>query len=303
MANRRWLALTLTVATVPALLAENYCPGSIASVPLRRVNRYQMIVPVSVNHTGPYDFLLDTGTQVTIIDSSLAGDLHLDSSGQAILAGVGIHESASMASLDALAVGDHLVSGQRIVVSDLARMTAVNLHIQGILGEDFLEQFDMLIDNLHGVLCLDDVGMMRSRLRGPHIPLLLEQTTQGTSVVKSLIMNVHFLKGMRPVRMKLDSGANAPFLYKPSDCLDIGVLQGSSWHGSGLNGEQQAFVALPPQDMTFNGLALSRVPFLALRNERKDSHSATLDGLLPTGLFRRVFVSQGGEFAIVETGN
>jgi hypothetical protein len=31
-----------------------------------------MIVAVSVNHSGPYNFLLDTGTQMTMVDRVLA---------------------------------------------------------------------------------------------------------------------------------------------------------------------------------------------------------------------------------------
>ena len=47
-------SFVLAVNLVPALLAESHCPGNAASVPFRLVNRYQMIVEVSVNHFGPY---------------------------------------------------------------------------------------------------------------------------------------------------------------------------------------------------------------------------------------------------------
>lgn len=64
---------SLVVATTTfALYAQTRCPGNVESVPLHPVNGYQMIVAVSVNHSGPYNFLLDTGTQFTMIDPSLA---------------------------------------------------------------------------------------------------------------------------------------------------------------------------------------------------------------------------------------
>ena len=50
-------------------------------------------------------------------------------------------------------------------------LQSADLHIQGILGEDFLEHFDMLIDNAHSLLCLDDTGAMRAGVKGTHIPL------------------------------------------------------------------------------------------------------------------------------------
>src|SRR5213595_1407849 len=67
----------LAAALVSTLDAETRCPGNVASVPLRLVNGYQMIVTVSVNHSAPYDFLLDTGTQSSMIDPALANELHV----------------------------------------------------------------------------------------------------------------------------------------------------------------------------------------------------------------------------------
>ena len=56
----------------------------------------------------------------------------------------------------------------------------VDLHIRGILGEDFLEHFDMLIDNVHRLLCLDNSAAMRTEVKGPHIPLITPpQTADG----------------------------------------------------------------------------------------------------------------------------
>ena len=37
------------------------------------------------------------------------------------------------------------------------------------IGEDFLAHFDMLIDNGHELLCLDDSGSMRAEVKGPHM--------------------------------------------------------------------------------------------------------------------------------------
>ena len=50
----------LAATIVSTLSAETHCPGNVESVPFRFVNRHQMIVTVSVNRFGPYNFLLDT---------------------------------------------------------------------------------------------------------------------------------------------------------------------------------------------------------------------------------------------------
>lgn len=303
MANHKRLAtltLILIAAIAPGLPAETLCPGNVASVALRNVNRYQMIVQVSVNHSGPYDFLLDTGTQVTIIDPALAADLRLSNDGIATIVGVGFHDAAWMAQLKVLEVGTHSVASQRVVVSELQKLRLVDLRIRGILGEDFLEHFDMLIDNAHGLLCLDDSVAMRGTVKGPRVSLASPAPADSVPDAKPLIVSVRFFNGMRPVRLKLDSGSNTPFLYSPSEYLALGVIEGAAWHGRGANGEQQAFMALPVQDMRIGSLGLSKVQFLAPRETRRDSHPVSFDGLLPTGLFRRVFVSHGGEFAVLE---
>ena len=152
-----WLVFfILSSAIVPAFPAETHCPGSVAGVSLRHISGYQMLVQVSVNHSDPSDFLLDTGTQVTILDQSLAKNLNLRAQGLATLQGIGFQNSTSIAHLDELAVGVNTVSDLSVLVSNLASGKSSGLHIKAILGEDFLRRFDMLIDNTQSLLCLDD---------------------------------------------------------------------------------------------------------------------------------------------------
>jgi len=88
MTTFKWFGFLVLAATVvPALFAESHCPGNVVSLPFRLVNGYQIVVPVSINHSGPYDFLLDTGTQMTIVGPALADALHLKTEGAAVVAG------------------------------------------------------------------------------------------------------------------------------------------------------------------------------------------------------------------------
>src|SRR5258705_6770511 len=161
----------LAATIVPALSAEPHCPGNVASVPLRLTNSHQMIVAVSVNHYGPYNFLLDTGTQITMVDPSLAAELHLNTQGSGVVAGFGFHAAASVAQLDLLEAGSHAVANQKVIVFDFQNPHSIDLHFRGVLGEDFLGQFDLLIDNDHNLLCLDESSAMAADVKGPHIPL------------------------------------------------------------------------------------------------------------------------------------
>src|ERR1035438_7487321 len=114
--------VVLATAVVSTLTAETHCPGNAASLPLRLVNRHLMIVPVFINRSGPYDFLLDTGTQTTTLDASLASELHLEMQGEALVEGIGARQSASMTQLDLLEADSHAVANQRVVVSGLDKL-------------------------------------------------------------------------------------------------------------------------------------------------------------------------------------
>jgi hypothetical protein len=164
----------LATTTVARVTAETHCPGNVASVPYHLVNRYEMVVEVSVNYGGPYSFLLDTGAQRTLLDPALAADLHLDTTGEAEVASPGFNGAASFAQTQVVEAATHAVTGLKVLVYDLAYLRTWRINVRGVLGEDFLERFDMLIENTHHLLCLDDSGAMRAYVKGPHIPLLAE---------------------------------------------------------------------------------------------------------------------------------
>jgi hypothetical protein len=257
-----------------------------------------MIVAISVNHSGPYNFLLDTGTQMTMIDPSLAAELHLNTQGSAVVAGVAFQAAASFAQLDLLEAGSHAVANQKVLVFDIKNPESIDLHFRGVLGEDFLGQFDVVIDNAHNLLCLDDSAAMRADVKGPHIALLTApETSSGGSSFSSLIISARLSDGMRPVRLKLDSGTNAPFLFDSPQYMASGSIRRV---GSGLNGTQHSFSTLPPQDLKIGSLKFPNVSFATFADSQRDSRTRTFDGLLTLGLFRRVFICHADHFAVFE---
>jgi Aspartyl protease len=298
---KSFASLVLAATIVQALPAETHCPGNVASLPFRVVNRHQIVLAVSINHTGPYNFLLDSGVQITMIDPSLAAALHLDTQGAAVVAGAGSRQSSSFAQLDLVEAASHAVAKQKVLVYDLQNLHSADLYIQGILGEDFLEHFDMLIENAHRLLCLDNSDAMRAEVKGPHIPLVATaEPEDGVALPGLLIVAVRLSDGMRPVRLMLDSGTNAPILYNTSQYMALQLSQSVPLRGNGVDGAQRIFSALPPQEVKIGSLELSRVPFFSLAGTQKDARVKGFDGVLPTGLFRRVFIDHADHFAVLE---
>src|ERR1700760_3346803 len=89
---RLLLCLNLIAIALPTLHAEPRCPASIAGVTPRFVRRALVVIPVKVNHAGPFDFIVDTGTQITVVHPSLASELSLEPQGT-----VGLVSAASCA--------------------------------------------------------------------------------------------------------------------------------------------------------------------------------------------------------------
>ena len=302
MSTFKWLASIALAATIlPVLHAEPHCPGNVASLRLRLVQRSQIIIPVKINHTGPYDFLVDTGSQVTSVDPALAAELRLGIEGTTGFVGVGFRTRPSFAHLNLLEAGSHVAGDTLVVVQNLERLQAADPHIRGILGGNFLEHFDVLIDYAHSMLCLDDANVMQAEMKGKHIALLRPpRLGEGTLSTEPLIIPVH-LSGIpgRSLLQLLDSGTNVPLLYDSAKDIAGGFSVSAPIRDRGPDGAERAFDVLPPQDMQIGTLTFHQISFVTPA-ARKDIPKLEVDGLLPTAIFKRVFISYADRFVVLE---
>ena len=156
----------LAVLFGAGLDAESPCPANVKPVPFRSTQKHQVVVPVSINHARAADFLLDTGTQMTVVDQSLAAELHISTRGNANVAGVSLQGQTKLAELATLEVGNHVSTNQQVLVYNMSTLQQAGFAIHGLLGQDFLSQFDVFIDNAHNVLCIDDTGALRAGVKG-----------------------------------------------------------------------------------------------------------------------------------------
>src|SRR3977135_1992722 len=101
------------------LAAEPRCPGNVASLPFRLVHRSEIIWPVMINRTGPYDFLVDTGAEITMIDLSLAAELQLKSKDEARVLAAGFETRASISQVELIEVGLHAIANHQVLVRKL----------------------------------------------------------------------------------------------------------------------------------------------------------------------------------------
>ena len=83
------------------------------------------------------------------------------------------------------------------------------------------------------------------------------QTPEGAPS-RSLIVESRLSDATRPVRLWLDSATNVPFLYNPSEYLARRTSQNAPQQGTGGNGQQRVYVALPVQDLKIGRLELQK---------------------------------------------
>jgi hypothetical protein len=294
------VSVTMATVTLSTLQAESHCPAGIASVTPRFVQRALIVIPVRINQAGPFDFMVDTGSQVTVVDPLLASELHLRPQGTVGLVTVASYVHASLTVLDTLEAASHVVEKPEVVVQDLGQIQAADPRIRGVLGENFLAHFDLLIDYPHKLLCLDETGAMRGSVRGERISLVApEHPESEVPFTDRLVISVHVSgTGTRQVLLQLDSGSDGLILYAGGDEAKRGVLKQATLQGGGVSKAQRAFAVLPPQDMRIGNHILRNISFVTPVSVAKNVPQRDEDGLLATVLFQRVFISGRDHYVV-----
>jgi len=298
-----YLLVCVSLATLSLpVQGESHCPGGIASVTPRTVAGALLVIPVKVNHEGPFDFIVDTGSQVTMVDPSLARQLELKPKGTVGVVAAATFTKASASFLDSLEASSQTVEHSIVVVENLAQVQAADPRIRGVLGEDFLAHFDMLIDYGRRMLCLDATGSMRDKVRGERISLVgPEHPEDELAFAQRLVVAVHLSgAGSRQILLQLDSGSDGPILYQTRGESRLPILNHATLRSATASAAQRAFASLPPQDLRIGERTVSQVPFVTPVSAGYDGPKRDEDGLLPTVMFQRVFISGTGHYVVLE---
>ena len=282
--------------------ADTRCPGNIASLRPRIVAGALLVIPVKISESGPFDFMVDTGSQLNVIDHALAAQLNLKSHGTVGLVATAAYSQASVSVLDSLETGSHRVLKPLAVVQNLGPIQKADPRIRGVLGENFLAHFDVLIDYEQKLLCLDEAKLMEKYLRGQRIPLLASKHPE-TEVLFSrrLVVSVNLSDtGKRPILLQVDSGSDGPILYAGNRELEQPLLKRAKLQGPEVSDARRAFAVLPPQDMRIGSRVIRKVPFVTPARRSQNVPDREEDGILATVLFQRVYVSHSDRFVIFD---
>jgi hypothetical protein len=102
-----------------------------------------------------------------------------------------------------------------------------------------------------------------------------------------------------PFFLLLDSGANAPFLWKVQEAMRTRSV--AAQNISAGQRAQREFTILPPQDMRIGELLIHRISFATPTVTGNDTAKIDVDGLLPTAQFRRIYIDYDHRFVVLES--
>jgi hypothetical protein len=261
-----------------------------------------LVIPVRVNQSGPYDFLVDTGNQFNVIDPALATSLQVKAQDTVGVIATKTYFNASVSALDSLEAGSHVVSRPMVVIEDLGPIQAADPKIRGALGENFLSHFDVLIDYRHGLLCLGQTSVMGNDLRGERIPLVSSRHPE-TEMPSSprLVISVNLSDtGSRPILLQLDSGADGQMLFAGNQNLEQSILRRARLQSPQVGEAHRAYAILPPQDVRIGNRIIRNVNFVTQVHAAQNVPDPEEDGSLATVLFQRVYISHGGHYVIFD---
>jgi hypothetical protein len=296
----RFNRLCIPIFCVAMASASATVPDKIEPVPkiitakIRLDEQSMIIVPVRLNGSGPYDFMLDTGCSKTMVDGELARELRLPHVGEKTVAGVFASAQMLVVQVNSLSVEGATVLGGELFDTD--RPATVTSKVRGVLGEDFLRNFDLLIDNDRQVIRLESaLGSMAETAGGEHLPLQLTSTRHGNPIHNRLIVSGRIEEfGDTAISLLLDSGTNQLILFKD----DLGPGQSQTGPFSAGSFGQWITSSSPARrirTLTLGSRSVTDLTVIAIAR-RADVDT---DGLIPTSLFHSIFISHFGRFVIL----
>ena len=256
-------------------------------VPFRTVKNTLIIMALTANGEGPFDFVLDTGADTTIVDQSLAVKLSLPSLSrvqQTTLAGVQTLDRGSMQTLSA---GPVKVENLPVLVQDLSELRKLDSHVDGIAGQNFLSHFNYLLDYRKRVIQIELGNEIRDAIGGDQIPI---ESSGNRMFVASEAQSLDRAK----LRLLLDSGTNSIVLLS---------------HASRTLHVPAQEIGLEKTSSGPVRLEVGRLRLLTIGSEQFHNITVALpvaepaerigDGLLPTVLFQALYVNNRERFVVL----
>jgi predicted aspartyl protease len=164
-----------------------------------------ILLPVQVNGSGPFEFILDTGAGTSLLSSDLAKQLKVKIVGSKEGQSAGGKVAVSLAKTESLAVGETELHDVDVGIVDLSHIgKTIGANVDGDLGYNFLKHFRLTIDYCNCEVRLDDPKRVENfgRSAKTEVPMRL------ASPAKPLILVDVHANGRGPFQFAIDTGTS-----------------------------------------------------------------------------------------------
>ena len=245
-----------------------------------------LIVVTLNSDRGSFDFVLDTGTDTTVVDPSIASRLSFVPVERMRVVTLSNMNLVLRGTIPSLSAGPFHVHDIPVLVKDLANMRKLDSHIVGIVGQNFLSHFNYLIDYRRHLMSIELGNEIRDSTDGEHVEI---DSTENRMMVASEAQS----RGKAKLHLVLDSGTHSVVLLRSaSQALSIPKRE------TVLEETSDGQVVLQKgrlQALTVGSQKLHDIAALLLPVEPPVRMG---DGLLPMMLFRAVYVNNHEGFVV-----
>jgi predicted aspartyl protease len=270
-------------------------PDNGSALPIRTLHDYLMVISLSINENGPYDFLVDTGTTTTLIEPELAKELALKPVDRMALTSLANSVPVPRYFLKTLTAGPASVAHLEALGTPLPELRALDRRIRGVLGMNFLMQFSFRLDYANHSLELWTAPEATPVPAGLHLHAEINDWRILVPVVSDAAP-----RGVW--KLALDSGISQMLVFqdrmRPAGAQCGPGMPCIMQVATNLSTQNAQTVLLP--EIAISEARLRDVPVVVLRNDLL-SQADPQDGLLPASLFRSVFFDRGSATLVLST--
>ena len=156
----------------------------------------RLTLPVLVEGTGPFAFMIDTGSQATAVTHEIRTTANLASAGTAMLVGMASRREVELASVRRIEFGTNSYTNFSAPV-----LSRENVGADGIIGLDALQDFRVLIDFRNQTIAVEDASVKEKRGG-------FEIVVRARSRLGQLLITDATVEGVK-VTVIIDTGAQA----------------------------------------------------------------------------------------------
>lgn len=262
--------------------------------PFRLAGGRFVVVPVRIDGRGPFEFLLDTGTDTTLVTPAVAARLALRPTSRVVLATPAGSRAAARAEVRSLSVGPTAAGGGEVLIDELEELRALDPRIGGVVGQNFLGRLNYALDYGRKLLLVEDGR--DAPPAGARVPVAREEG-------KLFVSATSKRRDAAALRLLVDSAAGGLVLFDPPDAphgraaFDIESPPGpsikASTNAGSLLARRGQLRSLRVGGESFSDLPVALIPRAASAGPRRE------DGLLPTSLFRSIYFNNAEGYVVL----